>query len=262
MKPIRPTGHATVFQSCLLALALAVAGSRSQAAPVPICPLLGSPPYPAYGELDGPPKVETWHELDLQQGPGCIGPAQGPMSLVVALAGRFTHSGSIEDLATRIGAISSTEGLKYWSTTEVRWQVMIAKAFALDDPTTGSARPDFTAAEIFGARSLYFAQDETRTTGTNVYSLSAELTGSDRLVVTIMNLTTIRFSFINLFEPRSLLSIHFIERLEPDIWGYYGLSAARNDSIWRYERSFINRAAAYYRFIVGEPATKRPPLAP
>ena len=52
---------------------------------------------------------------------------------------------------------------------------MIAKAFALDDPTTGSARPDFTAAEIFGARSLYFAQDETRTTGTNVYSLSAEL---------------------------------------------------------------------------------------
>ena len=262
MKPIRPIGRATSLNSCLLALALALAGSQSQAEPIPICPSHGSAPYPAYGELAGPPLVETWREIDLEQGADCTGPVQGPMALVVALAGRFKHLGSIEDIASRIGAISSTEGLVYWSTTEDRWRVLISEAFALEDPTADSARPDFTAKEILSGRTLYFAMDETRSTGLNVFSLTVQLTRPDRLLVKIMNLTPIHLMYITLSEPRSLLSVHFIERLEPDVWGYYGLSAVQNGSIKRHEKSFINRAAAFYRFLVGEPATKRPPLAP
>lgn len=184
------------------------------------------------------------------------------MELVVALAARFTHSGSLEDLAARVGAISSTEGLPYWSTTDQIWRPLISAAFAVEDAAGDRARPDFTAQEILSGKRLYFAQDDTRSSSLNVYSLTALAARPDWMVIEIENMTRIRFGFLTLFEPRALASIHIIDRLDGDLWGYYGLSAVRDGTMAGNEKSLINRAAAFYRFLTGTPPDQEPPLAP
>ncbi len=217
---------------------------------------------PDYGELGGPPVVEAWRDIDLERNDTCLGSIRGRMKLIIVLAGRFNHSRSLEDISSRIGAVSSTKGLPYWSTTEDRWRPLISEAFALEDATSDTPRADFIAQEVLSGRTLYFAQEDTRSTSLNLYSLTARVATPDRMVIEIINLTSIRFWFVTLFEPRTLLSVFFIDRLGSGVWGYYGLSVVRDRSTEGHERSFVNRAAAYYRFITGVPADTEPPLAP
>jgi hypothetical protein len=246
----------------IVAFACTIAGAQVRAAPPPLCPAPGATTYPPYGAPGEPPNVAVWRDLDMAPGAGCEGLFQAPANLAIALAGSFRHDGSLEDLAARIGAISLTKGLRYWSTTDQEWRVLVSEAFALPGPAAETARPDFTAGEILGGRRLYFAQDDTRSTGLNVYALAATRVGPERLGFEIVNLTPIRLAFLTLFEAQALRSVHFIERAEGELWHYYGLSTVQSESVAGHEESFINRAAAFYRFLIGEPPDQAPPLAP
>ena len=46
------------------------------------------------------------------------------------------------------------------------------------------------------------------------------------------------------------------------LWGYYVVSTAKSVPLSGYERSFVNRAAAAFRFYAGLPDDGDPPLAP
>jgi hypothetical protein len=245
-----------------MVLALLVVDEQARAEPTPMCPSGRSAPLPTYGPLNGAPSVATWRNIDMSGNTDCAGSIEGRWSLVVAVAGRFNHAGSIDELAGRIGAISSTEGHKYWSTTDRRWRVLITDAFALEAPDAQTPRDDFTADEVLRGGPLFFAQDDTRSTGPNVYRLDRLAVGAERLAVKIVNVTPIGFLFVTLFEPDGLRMLHFIERLEPNVWGYYGVTAARDGSVRGSETSLINRADAFYRFLSREPSTARLPLAP
>lgn len=242
--------------------ALAVAATPAVAQPVPPCPPGNAAVVPAYGELGRPPVVQTWRDIDIEDREACLGGMRGRMALVVALAVRFDGTKSLEDIATRIGAISATEGLPYWSVTDRQWRPLTSISFAIEDPATRRRRPDFSAQEILSGRNLHFAQNDTRSTGLNVYSLSATSVASDRLVVEVANLTPIRFALVTLFDPQALRSVHFMDRLESGAWGYYGISAVRAGAVDGQEKSFVNRAGAYYRFLAGVSPAKEPPLAP
>jgi hypothetical protein len=246
----------------LLGVALSTVGLGIEAGPVPPCSATGSAVVPLYADLGDPPTVGIWHGVEIGRVEPCLGAMPGRMKLVVALAGRFRSTRSIEEIAGRVGAVSSTRGLRYWSTTEGRWRTLVADAFALESRDAESRRADFTPAEILSGRILHFAQRDTRSTSLNVYSLSGRLVGHDRLAIEVINITTIRVFFFPLFESKALLSLHFFERLEPDIWGYYGISAIGSGSIEGHEKSLVNRAAAAYRFFKNVPADRDPPLAP
>lgn len=252
----------TAFARLLIIVTLAVAGTQAWAQPIPPCPAGNTAVVPAYGEMGGPPVVQTWHDIDIEDREACLGGMRGRMALVVALAVRFDGAKSLEDVATRIGAISVTEGLPYWSVTDRQWRPLISESFAIDDPISRRRRPDFMAQEILSGRRLYFAQNDTRSTGLNVYSLSATSVAPDRLVVEIVNLTPIRFALVTLFDPQALRSVHFADRLETDVWGYYGISAVRAGAVDGQEKSFVNRAGAFYRFLAGISPEREPPLAP
>lgn len=239
-----------------------IAGSQSGAAPAPICPSHRSMPYPPYGELGEPPSVATWRDIGPVSGANCEALIQEPMALVIALAGRFQNTGSVEDIASRIGAISLTKGLPYWSTTEQRWRVLVSEAFALEGPDANTARPDFTADEILSGRTLYFAQNDTRSTGTNIYGITANSADRDHFSLEIKNITAVRLSFLTLYKPRDLLSAHLVERINQDVWSYYGVFMVKSGPVDGHEKSFINRSAAFYRFLIDESAGQIPPLAP
>lgn len=243
------TSRTSFLLLVILIATFVLSAMRAEAQPSPPCLSIGKPMSPAYGTLGKPPAAEFWRDIAIERNVRCLGNLHGPMKLVIALTSRFRSATTVEHIATRAGAISATKDLPYWSATEARWRPLISDAFALQSPTSPAPRPDFSAQEVLSGQKLYFAQKDTRSTSLNIFSLRATMTSADRLVIEIINLTKVRFTFLTLFEPKTLISVHFFDRLEPNIWGYYGLSAVQSGSTDGHEKSMINRAAAFFRFL-------------
>ncbi|MDX1375963.1 MAG: DUF6675 family protein [Burkholderiales bacterium] len=237
-------------------------GAQAQAQPVPPCRASETQVHPAFGPLDGAPNVASWRDIDLSGAPACLGPLRAPMEVVIALAGRFRAPLSLEDMARRVGAISHTEGLRYWSVTDEGWRTLLSEAYAVRGAESEARRADFSAAEVLSGEPLYTLQRDTRTTGPNRYRLVGRRAGPNRIVVESANVTPLRFVFVELYAPEALRVVHILERLEPGVWAAYTVSAVRSGTLEQAPRSVINRAAAYYRYLAGVPSDRDPPLAP
>ncbi len=249
---------AAVFLSAAI---LVLAVPQLSAQPVPPCAIDHAETTPAYGDIGAAPAVQVWQDIELSDRAGCLGALTGRSALVIALAGQFDGRLSRDDIATRIGDVSATRGLLYWSTTDQEWRTLVTEAYALKDPASDVRRPDFNAPEMLRGHPLYFMQNDSRSSGPNTYSLTVREMGPNRFVATISNVTAIRFAFVTLFEPQALVSVHFFDRTEDGAWAYYGISAARAGIGAGNAKSFVNRAAAYYRFLIGVAADSEPPLA-
>ena len=226
----------------------------------------GETPYPGYAEPGAPPAVEIWSEVELTGDPVCLGRLRGRMTVVVALSARFRFAGTLDDLAVRAGAISRTAGLKYWSTNEQKWRILISEAAAVPGPDSNwqsdrLRRANFTAAEVRSGETLWFRQNDTRSIGPNLYGMRALLSQPSRLILETVNESPITFAFIQLFGEHELLSLHAVEHLGGDLWGYYGLAAVREEPVEDYARSLVNRTAAFFNFLQGLPGDAAPPLA-
>lgn len=217
---------------------------------------------PDYAALDAPPRVAVWRDLTIAFGGACPAALEGPAELVVALAGQFFHGGTRDDLAARVGRISATEDLPYWSVTSGDWRTLISEAAALSRPDASTRRADFTAAEMLSGRPLYLMQRDTRSSGTNVYALQGRPLPGGGFVFWIINLSEIRFLLARLFEPQALISAHVFTPLEGEVWGYYSLTVAKRGVTRGRAASFVNRAAAFERHFTGVPPTGEAPLAP
>jgi hypothetical protein len=255
-----------VLLTLLLAVALPVLPAASPALPQPPCAAdVPSDPYPGYADANGPPAVAGWHDVDLGAQAACGGRLQGHFSVVVAIAGKFRFAGTLDDLAERVGAISKTVGMQYWSTSDQSWRTLISRASAIRGPdgdwsSEESRRSDFTAPEMRSGKMLWFRQDDTRSTGDNLYSMRALESTPDRLAVEVVNESPIDFTILELFGEHELMSLHVIERLDGDLWGYYGVGAVRGETFGD-DRSVVNRAAAFFRFLQDRPGDAAPPLA-
>jgi hypothetical protein len=62
--------------------------------------------------------------------------------------------------------------------------------------------------------------------------------------------------------PGNVGSVHLVERINQDVWSYYGVFMVKSGPVDGHEKSFINRSAAFYRFLIDESAGQIPPLAP
>ncbi len=132
---------------------------------------------------------------------------------------------------------------------------LITRASALEGPEANRPRLDFTLAEMRSGADLYFAQAENRAGGDVVYRMRVRDFGPSRFVVAIDNVSPVSRYLVTLFNPGDLYSIHFIERREPGVWGYYGLAWAGDSLVSRLavpEASYVNRALALYRHFLGE----------
>lgn len=244
-----------------LLLSVLALGARASSEPTPPCAASGSTSHPGYSALDTQPNVGAWHDVTLNFAASCPAALNGSAKLVIALASRFVHAGTVEDLAARIGAVSKMGHLKYWSVTDGAWRVLISKAFAVDDGNARRPRSDFSAEEVLSGQTLVMAQRDTRSTGLNLYALMDRSHTSKEMRVTVINLTDIRFLLATIFRRNTLISTHFFTRLRGTEWGYYSLTVVKDGSVKGREKSFINRAAAFQRFITGERPEQEPALA-
>lgn len=235
----------------LLSAGLASAADKN---PQPPC---GTPPVPGYAAVDAAPAVLVISGSDLGawKPPSCVGwSAQGD-GVLVALSGRFAYKGSTDDLLKRFGAISTLKGLKYWSVTDGGWRTLITSAEALEAPEPGHSRPDFTLAEMKSGKDLYFAQQDNRTSEEVVYRMQVRDLSTNGFVVAVENVTPVRSYMLTLFDPGELLSVQFVERESPGVYGYYGLAFAGESlasSIALPQASYVNRALALYGQLTGK----------
>jgi hypothetical protein len=219
-------------------------------------PCAGLAPFPAYPALGVPPNIRVWTRAELGSWapPACTGFTAKGDGVLVAVAGSLPFKGSADDLLRRFGAVSALKGLKYWSVTEGGWRTLITKATALQGPDLHRPRSDFTLAEMRSGADLYFAQADNRAGGDVVYRMHVRDFGPDRFVVVIENVSPVSRYLVTLFNPGDLYAVHFLERRGQKAWGYYGLAWAA-ESLSRLavpKASYVNRAVALYRHILGE----------
>jgi len=180
----------------------------------------------------------------------------------VALAGSFRHEGGAVDLLAAFGRISSLRGIRYWSVGDRSWRTLVTGAAALDGPRTRRRRADFALAEMAHGADLYFAQEDSRSSGEVVYRMRVLENGPDRVTVAVENVTSVRFLLVPLFAPGDLHCTSYLERRSPGVWGYYALWGIRAGAQTSgHETSSVNRALAFYRHIAGIPTDQEPPAA-
>jgi hypothetical protein len=182
---------------------------------------------------------------------------------MVTLAASFHHSGSVEGLLTRFGAISEFRGIKYWSVTDGAWRSLVTDAGALDGLDVPRRRQDFTIAEMESGRDLYFEQRDNRSSGLVTYRMRVLDHAEDHAELAVDNVTGVWLFVIPLFDPGDLQSLYIVQRLSPGVWGFASLTGAREGALNPGgSASYVNRAVAIFRHIVGIPTDQAPPAAP
>lgn len=236
--------------------------ARSENDPVAPCGSDGLRPYPAFAET---PNARIWRagEIAPDWAPAdCIGWAADGFTVLTAIAGYFHFDGSTDDLLARFGALSAWRGIIYWSVTDDRWEKLIADATALDSSNLKQRRPDFTLAELKSGADLYFLQKDNRSLDRVIYRMRVIAIEPGRLVVTIENVSAVSLFVFTVFDPGDLESTYIFGKISPTSWGFYSLSGVRERTavIGNHEDSYLNRAAAIYRHLVGIPGDQGPPL--
>jgi Family of unknown function (DUF6675) len=234
--------------SALAVFLFAMSSLTTTADPGPMCPTAGTKTIPVYGSVGGEPNWAVWQGIELPAD-GCGGLSTGAVKLVVSLAGQFEFGGTVEALAERIGAISKSKGMLYWSVTDGRMRELLADSFAISNADTKAERKDFSSEEVLSGKRLLFAQDDTRSTGINIYSLETQAVGRDFVTFDVVNENPIKLGPVTLFAPHSIKSRHFFTRISSNVWGYYGLTLVEKGQVSVATRSLINRGIALYKHL-------------
>jgi len=234
-----------------------------QLGPQPPCGKEPIPPYPGLGDLA---IVKSWNKSDFGRAwkpPACTGWAEVGFTTLVTIAARFPHTSGAGGLLRHIGAISELAGMRYWSTTHKQWQTLIVDAYALTDSQPGQRREDFTSDEMKEGKVLYFEQVD-NLSGKAIYRMHIVEASASRLVFDVENVGSMRYHFIPILHPGELQSMYFLDRESDNVWRYYSIVRTgknANGLIAGNESSSVNRAVAFYRYLVGIPTTQEPPGA-
>jgi hypothetical protein len=258
--------HRSTAQALVLAfgLSFAVVGPSAQTGRPGLQPPCAEEPNPSYSAVNDPPKVKSWSQTDLGltwKPPACTGWTEQGFTTLVTTSARFPYSAAGAVLLRHIGAISQRTGVRYWSTTHQRWQTLIVDAHVVTGVQHGQRRQDFTPEEMKVGEALYFEQVD-NLTGKATYRMQVLEESANRIVFTVENVSTIHYSLIPLLRAGEMQSIYFLNRESESVWRYYSIVRVgknANKRIAENESSSINRAVAFYRFVVGIPTDQEPP---
>jgi len=238
-------------------------GVEPHSGPQPPCGMEPIPPYPG---LDDPAIVKSWSKPDLGRDwrpPVCTGWAAAGFTTLVTTVARFRNTSEAEGLLRHIGAISKLAGMRYWSTTHQRWQTLILDAYALTGLQHSQRSEDFTLDEMKEGKVLYFEQVD-NLSGKAIYRMHIAEVSADRIVFDVENVSTMSHLLIPIFHPGEMQSIYFLDRESDDVWRFYSIVRTgknANRLIAGNESSSVNRAVAFYRYLVGIPTDREPPVA-
>ncbi len=260
------TSRRSVLGGLAIFLARNPAAADVPQLPQPPC---GSPAIPDYPRTGDPPNVKLWTGSELGPGwapPACTAWPADAATIVVGLAGRFNHAGGADALLARIGAISALAQVRYWSVTDAKWNNMFVRATALEGPDPKKPRADFSAAELRNGGSLYFIAADNRSGKDAVSRLHVTAAGDGHFILDTENVTPLRWGFLTYAAPGSFQTWYFLDRDGETGWRFYSLTRVLYASSLFASvipgKSYINRAVAMYRHLIGAVTDQGPPAAP
>jgi uncharacterized protein DUF6675 len=233
--------------AALVLLASTAAYAAGASAPRPPC---DSDPVPAYGEANDP-SMESWSRLEWAA-PACLAWSDSRYKFVIAIAGRI-EAADAEAVRSRLGAVSTSRGLLYWSVTESAWRVLIKDAAALSS-AQGDRRDDFAPAELREGATLHFMEQDNRSDEPVTYAMHVLESRPGRILVETENVTPIKALLATLFPPGTLRTAWIVTRIDSHTWGFYGISAATERAsglVSLAKRSYENRARALFAHFAG-----------
>jgi len=249
-----------------MAIAFVTQVAHHAAAGEPVAPC-GSDPYPLYAAPGPLPALALWQEGELPAGwapPACTGWVPREDVVVFAVAARFKHEGSFEDLLARAGAFSRQTEIRRWNLKTGRWEQQYEASAALGNPDPESHRQDFRPAEFVAGALLYFMQDDTESLGPIVHELTVRERTADRIVITTRNVNKGKVHFIPVIDPGGLEGLFIVEREAGSIWHYYSLTRVHlliPDAMAPSPKDYLNKGVALFRFMVGIATDTEPPAA-
>ena len=243
---------------------LMAAASPSAAASSPNPPCAGGAilSYPALGE---PPAVQAWFgdgEGADWTPPDCTGWRERGFATMIEMAARFRHVGGLETLLTRIGGISDSIRIRYWSVTRQRWRDLVDDAYALSSNDPDTRRQDFSADELVPGQVLYFLREPNSPIGATVFRMSILERDDDRVILKVENSSPIRLFRVSVLAAGEQELLVFLEREREGIWRFYSLTRTGDGVAWRARQrmpSYVNRAVAEFRHLAGIPTDHEPP---
>jgi hypothetical protein len=248
----------------LLALLAGPAAATQPATHLPPPAPCDSMPYPAWPETGGELHIAFWKQEDVPpdwQPPVCSGWRPAEFAILMAATGRMTAPQGVEDLLSRVGAVSTLAGLRYWSVTRDAWHTLISEAHALGGPDRADRRSDFAANELVPGRDHYYWQQEPSTSGSAVYRLRVLERSADRLVVSVDNAAPSRWLGIPMLDTGKAQTLYLLQQLEGGQWGYFQLTRighGPHDWLPVTRASYANRAIAIFRWFAGLPEDALP----
>ena len=220
---------------------------------------------PQYPPLNSPPNIGFTRVADghpTAPGASCFDNSDVPATWLTVTS-VVTSVDSVTGLLARIGAISTLLPVQYWSTTEHKWRPMVSAAAAVVSPNSRQPRADFSPTELLAPGDKYYSMTDTRSGRATVYRLRVRSPRAAELTVDIVNVDPVKQWAITLYAPGGVHTLYLLQQRAPGTWSYYSITRLLPDTFLAegHDKSYINRAVALYRHLVGIPTNTEPPAA-
>jgi hypothetical protein len=195
-------------------------------------------------------------------GASCFGKSDSAVTWIT-VASMIQTSDSRDTFIERFGSVSALSGVQYWSTTEQKWRPLVLSASAIASVNSRLPRADYSLAELVTGEDRFYSMTDSRSGRAVTYRLRLSQSQPTGLVVDIANVDAIKQWGITLYAPGGLHTLYFLQKRAPDILAYYSITRVLPNSFLAegHEKSYINRAVAVYRHIVGLRTDAEPPAA-
>ena len=172
----------------------------------------------------------------------------------VAVVRGLIAASNARSLLERLGAISQFAGMRYWSVTDRRLEVLITSAFAVEPERLTEARPDFSPQEMLAGQELQFSEHDNRLPDAAIYRMRITEHDEHHFVIDMSNLTPVKKLLFTLFSPGDLHTVLFVSEARLGVWTCYGVSGVHASSFARLvenPKSQLNRLIAFYGHLAG-----------
>lgn len=240
----------SIHRAAAALLLLASTAVCAAGATVPRPPCGDGAPIPPYGEPNDP-AIESWSKIQWTA-PACLAWRDSRYRFVIAIAGRIEAPDAAAVLR-RLGAISTTRGMQYWSVTEGAWRVLIKDAAALSS-AKGDRRDDFAPADLREGATVHFVEQDNRSDEPVTYAMHVLESKPGRIVVETENITPVKALLTTPFPPGTLKTAYIATRIDARTWGFYVISAATERAsglVSMARSSYENRAKALFAHFAG-----------
>lgn len=194
----------------------------------------------------------------------CLGWPVKPTTVLIATAGRFKQAGTVRAVLARLGAVSTHISIHYWSVLRQKWRPLLEQSYALTASEPFDRRRDFTTDELQTGDHVLVLQDENGPVRELIQQFSIIHRDAEKLIVNATNLTSSTMLLVTLLEVGGSDMHLWLERESGQIWTYYSLTRLSGSKLLAkpaLERSYMNRAAAFFHFLADTPDELQSPAA-